>query len=144
MRGLSADAIAGDLRVIEAKRLVLEALADHQKRIVGVRSSNPDLRTEYSELVPHFGELRGSPLFFPYLGSGFGNRSLVELADGSVKYDFITGIGVHFFGHGNLAIVGALLDAALTGTVMQGNLQQDAVRVRRRCRRQSPRGCPPA
>jgi acetylornithine aminotransferase len=126
MRGLSTNVLADDPRVIEAKRLVLEALADHQERIVGIRPSNPDLRTAYAELIAHFGELRGSPLFFPYLGSGFGNHSLVELADGSVKYDFITGIGVHSFGHCNPAIVRALLDAALTGVVMQGNLQQDA------------------
>ncbi len=53
----------------------------------------------------------------------------MELADGSVKYDFITGIGVHSFGHCNPAIVRTLLDAALTGVVMQGNLQQDALVV---------------
>ncbi|MEQ1843399.1 MAG: aminotransferase class III-fold pyridoxal phosphate-dependent enzyme, partial [Verrucomicrobiales bacterium] len=64
-------------------------------------------------------------LFFPYLGSGIGNGALVELADGSVKYDFISGIGVHHFGHSHPALVAACLDAALGDTVMQGNLQQN-------------------
>jgi 4-aminobutyrate aminotransferase-like enzyme len=51
----------------------------------------------------------------------------VELADGSVKYDFITGIGVHYLGHNHPALLEAGVDAALENTVMQGNLQQNAL-----------------
>jgi len=54
-----------------------------------------------------------------------GNGPFVELMDGSVKYDFINGIGVHHFGHSNPKIIEACLDAALEDTVMQGNLQQN-------------------
>ncbi len=125
MGGLTADAFASDSRVAQAKRLLLEALADHQKRIAGIRPPLPDLQTKYSELLRHFGELRGGSLFFPYLGSGFGKGPLVELADGSVKYDFITGIGVHYWGHNHPLLLEASLEAALGDTIMQGNLQQN-------------------
>jgi 4-aminobutyrate aminotransferase-like enzyme len=49
--------------------------------------------------LQEFAADRGGKLFYDYIGSGIGNGPLVELADGSVKYDFITGIGVHYFGH---------------------------------------------
>ena len=44
-------------------------------------------------------KLRGGKLFFPYVSSGLGRGSKVLLTDGSVKLDFINGIGAHF-GHG--------------------------------------------
>ncbi len=129
MSGLRADAFTSDPRVIEARRLVLEALADHQEEIASVQPPDPALGVSYGKFIQEFGEMRGGPLFFPYLSSGFGNHSLVELSDGSVKYDFITGIGVHSFGHCHLALVAASFDAALEDTVMQGNLQQNASAV---------------
>jgi acetylornithine aminotransferase len=49
----------------------------------------------------------------------------VELADGSVKFDMISGIGVHAFGHSDPDLMNAGIDAALEDTVMQGNLQQN-------------------
>ncbi len=64
--------------------------------------------------------------FFPYLGSGIGNGPFVELADGSVKLDLITGIGVHGFGHSHPLLVEAGIDAAIGDTIMQGNLQQNS------------------
>jgi 4-aminobutyrate aminotransferase-like enzyme len=70
-------------------------------------------------------EYRGGKLWFPYIGSGIGRGALVELADGSVKYDFISGIGVHFFGHNHPALIDAAVDAAISNTIMQGNLQQN-------------------
>ncbi|MFH0821266.1 MAG: acetylornithine aminotransferase, partial [Pseudomonadota bacterium] len=82
MNHLLADAFRADPRVLEARRLILEALADHQDEIRGIRGPEPGLRTTYEELVTSFGELRGGPLFYPYLGSGFGRGPLVELADG--------------------------------------------------------------
>ena len=42
--------------------------------------------------------------YYPYIGSGRGRGALVELIDGSVKWDMINGIGVHMFGRGDAGI----------------------------------------
>jgi 4-aminobutyrate aminotransferase-like enzyme len=114
-----------DPRIKEAKKLIAEALEEHQKKIQGMKPSSPELKVQYDELLKKFGEQRGGPLFYQYLGSGFGKGALVELADGSVKYDFITGIGVHFMGHSHPKIMEAQIDGALSNTVMNGHLQQN-------------------
>ena len=120
-----ADEFFSDHRVTQAKELLLQTLAEHQRRLTGVRPADPGLKQTYDEMLAEFGLLRGGSLFYPYLGSGIGNGPLVELADGSVKYDFISGIGVHPWGHSHPMIVEAALDAALRATIMQGNLQQN-------------------
>src|SRR5438046_748950 len=125
MSKLIAPSLFADPRVAEAKQLLRAAVADHQKNITGVRPPNPELKISYEELVKQFSHSRGGALYFPYLGSGIGNGALVELADGSVKYDMISGIGVHYFGHSNPTLVDAGVDAAIRDTVMQGNLQQN-------------------
>jgi len=122
---LHADEFANDPRVAQAKRLIADALAEHQRKLTGIRAADPTLKQSYDDTIKRFGELRGGSLYYPYLGSGFGKGALVELADGSVKFDFITGIGVHAFGHSHPGLIEALLDAAIQDTVMQGNLQQN-------------------
>ncbi len=124
---LAAGGLAKDPRVTEAKRLLREALAEHQAGLTGPRPADPDLRRGYEETLARFAAERGASLYYPYLGSGLGRGPLVELADGSVKYDFITGIGVHYLGHNHPALLEAGVDAALENTVMQGNLQQNAL-----------------
>ncbi|HMK35486.1 MAG TPA: aminotransferase class III-fold pyridoxal phosphate-dependent enzyme [Desulfomonilaceae bacterium] len=114
-----------DPRVAQAKAHLLQVLSEYQEVITGVRPPRVEWRKSYEEVLTEFGQLRGAPLFFSYLGSGIGKGPLVELEDGSIKYDFISGIGVHHFGHSHPAIVGALLDAALNDIPMQGNLQQN-------------------
>jgi 4-aminobutyrate aminotransferase-like enzyme len=125
MSKLVAENFTSDSRVVRAKEMILEALSDHQKSLKGVRPAKSDLQVSYGHVVEEFGQMRGGPLFYPYLGSGIGNGALVELADGSVKYDFISGIGVHHWGHSRPELVEAGLDAAVSDTVMQGNLQQN-------------------
>jgi acetylornithine/N-succinyldiaminopimelate aminotransferase len=120
-----APSLFADPRVAQAKELLRAALADHQKQITGVRPPDPERKAAYEELLKHFGAARGGALFFPYLGSGLGKGALVELADGSVKYDMISGIGVHYFGHSNPMLVDTGVEAAIRDTVMQGNLQQN-------------------
>jgi len=119
------DRLANDPRIVEAKRLILETLGEYQQTMVGVRPPRPELKQPYEQAIEEFGQLRGAPLFYPYMGSGLGRGALVELADGSIKYDFISGIGVHHFGHSHPAVVECQLEAALRDTVMQGNLQQN-------------------
>lgn len=122
---LIGEALINDARVTAAKALLIDAIKSHQSKITGVRPANPELKKTYEELLNKYGEYRGAKLYFPYIGSGIGNGCLVELRDGSVKYDFINGIGPHYFGHSHHAIINACLDAAISDTVMQGNLQQN-------------------
>jgi acetylornithine aminotransferase len=121
---LNAERLAADPRVAEAKRLLLQAVRESSARIGGIRPADPNRASFYQRWLDEFGKLRGGNLYFPYLASGLGNGPFVELADGSVKLDFITGIGVHGFGHSDLRLVESGIDAALCDTLMQGNLQQ--------------------
>lgn len=114
-----------DPKTIEAKMVLLQTLQSHQQHIQTVKAADTDLQANYQKTVEEFSTQRGGALFFPYLASGLGRGCLVELADGSIKYDLINGIGVHHFGHSHLKVIEACLDAALSDTVMQGNLQQN-------------------
>lgn len=114
-----------DPRLAEAKKLIQETIKDHSSKISGVRPADPNLKVSYDKLLEDFSSDRGGKLFYNYLGSGIGNGALVELADGSVKYDFITGIGVHYFGHSHPEVLTAQVEGSLSNTTMSGNLQQN-------------------
>jgi 4-aminobutyrate aminotransferase-like enzyme len=114
-----------DPRLKEAKKLIQEALKDHQKNITGVKAPNPELKESYDQLLKKMADYRGGALFYNYLGTGIGHGPFVELADGSVKYDFITGIGVHYMGHSHPGVIEAQINGAISNTVMNGHLQQN-------------------
>ncbi len=114
-----------DPRLIEAKKLIQEALKDHQSHIKGMKGADPELKESYDQLLKKMADYRGGALFYNYLGTGIGNGPLVELADGSVKYDFITGIGVHYMGHSHPGVIDAQINGAISNTVMNGHLQQN-------------------
>ena len=120
-----ADSFFSDARLKEAKKLIQEALKEHQSKITGVKAGNPELKESYDTLLKKMAEYRGGALFYNYLGSGIGHGPLVELADGSVKYDFITGIGVHYMGHSHPGVIEAQINGAISNTVMNGHLQQN-------------------
>lgn len=120
-----ADGFFHDPRLEQAKKLIQEALHDHSSKITAVKPGNPELKESYDVLLKKMAEYRGAALAYNYLGSGIGNGPFVELADGSVKYDFITGIGVHYMGHSHPGVVDAQLKGALSNTVMNGHLQQN-------------------
>lgn len=114
-----------DPRLQEAKQTILNTLKEYQQKITGIRPPQKDLIQDYETLLNTFMEYRGGKLYFPYIGSGMGNGSLVELMDGSIKYDMISGIGPHYWGHHHHDIVSASFDAMLSDTIMQGHLQQN-------------------
>jgi 4-aminobutyrate aminotransferase-like enzyme len=122
---LTASALRNDPRLQQAIQLVREAVTEHRSALTGVRPPREECRQSYEETLQAFAQVRGGSLFYPYLGSGIGNGALVELTDGSVKYDMITGIGVHVFGHSDVELAETAVQAALADTVMQGNLQQN-------------------
>ncbi len=101
---------------------LVAALKRHQATITGVRAPDPGRAQVLQDAIDRLSSVRGRAGFYPYIGSGFGRGGLVQLADGSVKWDMITGIGVHGFGHGDPDLVETALRASLTDTVMQGNL----------------------
>jgi len=127
---LIAEALLNDPRLSKARTLLLQAVADHSSRLGSVKPPDPERKEQYKQLIEQFTRLRGGGLYFPFLGSGIGNGTLVELADGSVKYDFISGIGVHFLGHSHPLMIDGAMTAALGDTLMQGNLQQNVQAVR--------------
>ena len=123
---LASEKLKADPRLQQARQLILEAVAEHQAELSTVREPNPALAASYEETLAAFGAIRNGNLYFPYLSSGLGNGPFVELGDGSVKLDFITGIGVHGYGHSHPLLVEAAIDSAIGDTVMQGNLQQNS------------------
>src|SRR5690606_17382111 len=108
-----------------AKKLIQETLKEHSSKISSVKPANPELKESYDQLLKRMAEYRGGALFYNYLGSGIGNGPLVELADGSVKYDFITGIGVHNIGNYQPRFIEAPINGAVSNTDIICHLQQD-------------------
>ena len=84
---------------------------------------DPQKKQSYVQILDSINHLRGRPLFFPYLSSGLGRGPLVQLSDGSVKLDFVCGIGPHILGHSHPDLIRASLRGALEDTIMQGHLQ---------------------
>ena len=107
------DAIVAEVRAASAQ-------------ITGVRGPDAGLAEGYREAMARAAAARGRGLLYPYIGSGLGNGALVELADGSVKWDMICGIGVQFFGHSDEQILRATLRASTEDVLKHGNLQSNA------------------
>ena len=106
---------------------IIAELKAKQAHITGERGPISPAATEgYEAYMKRAADVRGRALLFPYIGSGLGKGALVELADGSVKWDMISGIGVHFFGHSDPDITAAALRGALGDTINEGNLQANA------------------
>lgn len=110
-------------RYLSAKKEMLEAILEASRSLRSVRgSASPAAREAYLGALQEFMHHRGRELYFPYLSSGLGSGPFVELVDGSVKYDMITGIGINFFGHSHPELMAEVIDAVSADT-MQGNLQ---------------------
>jgi 4-aminobutyrate aminotransferase-like enzyme len=104
----------------ELLKTIQEAAA--QTRAVKPGGSSSEVRDAYAKALQEYTKDRGRDLYFPFIGSGMGSGPFVELLDGSVKYDMITGIGINFFGHGNPEYMSEIIDG-LSQDVMQGNLE---------------------
>ena len=87
MTPLVAAQLFNDPRLVEAKRFIREAFGEHQAKLSGVRPPSADFSADYHSTIEAFGQARGGNLLFSYIGSGVGAGALVELGDGSVKYD---------------------------------------------------------
>ena len=104
------------------KENYLRELSDNWSMDMAIQPPKPNLRAEYLLKVREVEQLRGKPLFYPYLGSGRGRGVYVELLDGSVKMDLIGGAGVHILGHSHPELMQVAKMAAESNVVMQGHL----------------------
>ena len=102
-------------RVREAARALLAAVAAED----AARALSP---AAMARAVREIGRLRGRPLGLPALLAGSGRGARVRLADGSSQLDFIGGIGVYAFGHGDADLLETAVVAAARDTVFQGHL----------------------
>ena len=93
--------------------------------ITGVRPASEQKKLNYEDLMQDYSKVRGRPLFYKYAGTGRGRGPYVELQDGSVKLDFINGIGVHIFGHSHPTVLEASVQGSLSDILMQGHLQMN-------------------
>lgn len=106
----------------QAVRAIVGEVKAKSAQITDVRPADPALKQTYESLMARAADVRGRALLYPFIGSGAGNGALVELADGSVKWDMITGIGVHFFGHSDADLIEAAVRGSVADTLQHGNL----------------------
>ncbi len=125
-RGTLADALRTSPNVRQAIDAIIEEVRQASAQITDIRPPREDLRESYDAFMERVAQIRGRGLYYPYIGSGLGNGALVELADGSIKWDMIGGIGVNFFGHSDPELIEEALVASLDDVVKHGNLQSNA------------------
>jgi len=102
-------------RVREAAQALLEAVVEE----AGNRTLTPE---QYARSLGELGSRRGRGLYFPALLGVGGGGARVRLADGTVKLDFIGGIGVYGFGHADPDLLETAVVAAAADSVFQGHL----------------------
>ena len=106
---------------------IVDQIREQSSHLTKPLPPDPDKAEAFNKLLKSIDNLRGRPLFYPYISSGLGNGSLVQLKDGSVKLDFICGIGTHILGHSHPELIRASIRGALEDTVIQGHLQMGEI-----------------
>jgi 4-aminobutyrate aminotransferase-like enzyme len=107
----------------QARDHFLKSIQEHTQSLRGLKpAAMTSVRDQYKAEISEFSRERGRDLYFQYLASGLGSGPYVELRDGSVKLDMITGIGIHFFGHAHPELMREMANA-VGSDIMQGNLQ---------------------
>ncbi|MBC6415882.1 MAG: aminotransferase class III-fold pyridoxal phosphate-dependent enzyme [Bdellovibrionales bacterium] len=106
---------------------MVQQIQDQSKNLTQVLPPKKEKVSNYQELLDSIANLRGRPLLYPYISSGLGQGPFVQLLDGSVKLDFICGIGPHILGHSHPKILRASLKGALEDAVMLGHLQTSSI-----------------
>jgi 4-aminobutyrate aminotransferase-like enzyme len=101
--------------VREAAAALLDAVAEEAQS----RSLTPEA---YARAVRDVGRVRGRPLLYPLLAGRSGRGARVTLADGTIKLDFIGGIGVLALGHADRDLLATAVVAAAADEVFQGHL----------------------
>jgi 4-aminobutyrate aminotransferase-like enzyme len=109
------DPLTESENVRDAARALVQAIR--------AESANRSLTPKaYLRHVREFERTRGRGLVYPLLTSGQGKGARVWLADGSMKLDFVGGIGVYAFGHADADLLESAVVAAASDVVFQGHL----------------------
>lgn len=111
--------------VTQALDAIVNEVQAKSAQITDVRGPIDGLSESYDAYLKRAAATRGKGLLYPYIGSGVGNGALVELMDGSVKWDMICGIGVNLFGHSDPDLVRTSLESSLGDVTNHGNLQSN-------------------
>jgi len=109
------DSLVGTEAVRSAARALIEAVLEEAPQ----RTLDPE---QYAKAIRDVERRRGRPLLFPMLAGGYGKGARVRLADGTTKLDFIGGIGVYAFGHGDADVLEHAVVAAASDVLQQGHL----------------------
>ena len=117
-------------RIEAARQELVAALDASTADLTAPRPAESTLVGLRDDMLARLADVRGRGAFYASIGTGRGRGPLVELVDGSVKWDMITGIGVHGFGHGDPELTAIAVEAASQDTVMQGNLQCNSEPIR--------------
>ncbi|MEX0876751.1 MAG: aminotransferase class III-fold pyridoxal phosphate-dependent enzyme [Phycisphaerales bacterium] len=123
--GTVGGALQQDRAIQDGIDALVERVMEHNRSITDTRPPKPELAESFKDLLERSGAVKGRGLLYPAIGSGAGNGALVEMADGSVKWDMLTGIGVHFLGHGHPGVIRAQMVAGINETSKHGNLQSN-------------------
>lgn len=102
---------------------LVQTITESASKIKDIRPPDPDKQNHYKTLCDKIADNRGRPLYLPYVGSGIGRGSFVELEDGSIKLDLINGIGINLMGHSHPRVTAAAIRGAMSDIVVQGNLE---------------------
>lgn len=111
-----------DPAIAAAIDTIVARVGAHSAKLTDIRPPQPGLKASYQSVMDQAAAVKGKGLLYPYIGSGLGHGPLVELGDGSVKWDMICGIGVHFFGHSHPELIRAAVGAGVEDTTKHGNL----------------------
>jgi 4-aminobutyrate aminotransferase-like enzyme len=99
----------------EAARTLVDAAQEAER-------AAPLSPAAYERAVRALGRQRGRPLAFPLLSGAPDEGAYVRLADGRRVLDWIGGIGVYAFGHGDRDLLETAALAAASAPVFQGHL----------------------
>ncbi len=125
--GTIGDGILSDEAISASVDRLVEQVVEQNAKITDICDAKSELAESFKGMLERCAAVKGKGLMYPSLGSGAGNGALVEMADGSVKWDMLTGIGVHFLGHGNPKVLRAQVVGGLNETTKHGNLQTNFV-----------------
>jgi len=116
---------SNNLQINKTLEHLFSLIQDQNNKINQLKRSQPNLLIENNNQVKKLEQCRGIPSFYNYLKTGNGNGPFLELADGSIKYDMINGIGINLLGYSHPIYIQSHLQSALKDSAICGNLLPD-------------------